>query len=124
MPIPLSYHVSNASRSRRIKRVAITTVASSVIGGLMAAVSLIALHPHPLEALPASPVFLICLLRGGGDWEAITFIWIGGFVLYALYGLVSALPSQVRHRVAVGIICSAIHVAAALLCEMSRRGLL
>ena len=122
MPLALSYLASNGSRSSRIKRAVFAAAVSSVLGGLFAAVSLVVLHPRPIEVLPAAPVVLVCLLRGGGDWDAIIFIWVGGFILYGIYGFVTTFPSATRRRVAVGVVCAAIHLCAALLCEMSRRG--
>ena len=121
MPIALEYGSPDAARSR-IKRVAVATAAWCVIGGLVAAVALIVLHPHPTEELTAGPVFLICLLRGGGDWDAVIFIWVGGFILYGVYGFLITLPSRTRHRVIVGVICAVVHLGAAVLCEMKRLG--
>ena len=121
MPIVLDYRAPDAAGSR-IKRVARATARWSVIGGLGAAFLSIVLHPHPIEALPAGPVFLICLLRGGGDWDALLFVWVGGFILYGIYGFLVTLPSRTRYRVAVGVACAAVHLGAAVLCEMDRRG--
>ena len=121
MPIVLDYRAPDAAGSR-IKRVARAAARWSVIGGLAAAISVIVLHPHPLEALPAGPVFLICLLRGGGDWGALTFIWVGGFILYGIYGFAIMLPSRTRYRVAVGVVLAAVHLCSAVLSEMDRRG--
>lgn len=68
-------------------RAAIVAAKWSLIGGLVAAIISLVLHPHPLEAVPAAPIYLLCLLNGGGDLGAVLFVLFGGFVLYALYGL-------------------------------------
>ena len=96
--------------------------ATSAIGGILAAFGLLWLHPHPTEALPAAPVFLLCLLRGGGDAEAIIFIWVGGFVLYGIYGAAICFSRKGAWRTATIGAVLLLHLASAGLCELSRLG--
>lgn len=122
VPLTLDYEAANESGGSRLKRAVISAAAWSLLGGSFAAAALWVLHPHPLEALPAAPIMLICLARGGGDWDAILFILAGGFVLYGIYGFVTMFPKSMRRRIVNAAICAAIHLLAALLCEMKRLG--
>ncbi len=103
------------------RRTAFTAVCSAV-GGVAAGAGLLLLHPRPLEVIPAAPVYLLCLLGGGGDLGAFLFILIGGFVLYGGYGLLLSLPSRPRHRLVLGACLLVMHLAAAWLCELKRMG--
>jgi len=100
----------------------LAVAATSAIGGILAAFGLLWLHPHPTEALPASPVFLLCLLRGGGDAGAIIFIWVGGFILYGIYGAAICFSRKGAWRLATIGAFLVLHLTSAWLCELSRMG--
>lgn len=104
------------------RRTMLAAGATSAIGGILAAFGLFELHPHPTEALPAAPAYLLCLLRGGGDGDAIVFILVGGFILYGVYGAAICIsPKGAWRRATIGAIL-VLHLTSAWLCELMRTG--